>query len=68
MGPVVGIDIGGTAIKAGILGPQGDSRAAEPIPTQVERGAQDLCDRLANLVRELGAQAPIGLGVRVPAA
>lgn len=63
MDPVVGIDIGGTAIKAGRLGPQGEPQPAAARPTLIENGAADLCDRLADWARELGARAPLGIGV-----
>src|SRR5690242_13705727 len=59
---LVGIDLGGTAIKAGAVSGEGEIVARREIPSQLKRGAADLLDRMAALARELGAQRHLGLG------
>ncbi len=58
----VGIDLGGTAIKAGAVSSDGRIVAHEQIPTELERGAEDVLDRIAALARKLGATSSVGLG------
>ena len=60
---LVGIDLGGTAIKAGAITSSGEIVARREIPSALERGASDLLDRMATLARDLGAQSCVGLGV-----
>lgn len=59
---LVGIDLGGTAIKAGAIRADGTILERRQIPTQLERGAEDLLDRMAQLVRELGFEGRAGIG------
>ncbi|MBK7643139.1 MAG: ROK family protein [Planctomycetes bacterium] len=60
---LVGIDLGGTAIKAGAISSEGKIVARREIPSALERGASDLLDRMAQLARDLGAQSSVGMGV-----
>jgi len=60
---LVGIDLGGTAIKAGAITSEGKIVASLQIPTDLQRGAPDVLDRMAQLAHELGAQSCVGLGV-----
>ena len=60
---LVGIDLGGTAIKAGAISSEGRILARREIPTELERGAPDVLDRMAGLARELGLESSVGLGV-----
>jgi glucokinase len=58
----VGIDLGGTAIKAGAITGTGqvlDRRSEQVDPRQ---GAARLLDRLAEIAKELGATSGLGLG------
>lgn len=59
----VGIDLGGTAIKAGAVSPSGAILAHGSRPTGLEQGAAHVLDTIAELARELGAQGGLGLGV-----
>lgn len=59
---LVGIDLGGTAIKAGAITSEGEIVARRQIPTQLERGAEDVLDRMAALARELDLQDRVGMG------
>ncbi|MBX7100227.1 MAG: ROK family protein [Myxococcaceae bacterium] len=54
---VLGIDIGGTKIAAGLVTAQGEVLAREQIPTAVELGPQAALERLGGLVAELEARA-----------
>ena len=61
-GRAVGIDLGGTAIKAGAISDEGailERRSARVDPAE---GASKLLDRIADLARELGGGAGFGLG------
>jgi len=59
---LVGIDLGGKAIKAGAVSEHGEILARATIPSQLERGADDLLARMAKLALELGAEHSLGLG------
>jgi len=59
---LVGIDLGGTAIKAGAIGSEGQILARREIPTELARGATDLLERMARLALELGVEGRLGIG------
>ena len=68
MGPMgqelrVGIDLGGTAIKAGAVTLEGAVVEQRSIPAELDRGPEDLADRIAGLARELECSAGVGIGV-----
>jgi glucokinase len=49
----VGLDVGGTNIKIGIVDNAGQTLAYESIPTNQDMGAEDACLRMADVVRRL---------------
>jgi glucokinase len=57
----VGLDIGGTQVKVGVV-EDGAPRRAEAMDTLLERGADDFLDRLAARARALGARDALGVG------
>jgi glucokinase len=59
----VGIDIGGTAIKAGAITPEGKILAERSVEPHFERGPQAVLDAIADVARELGAREGLGIGV-----
>ena len=59
----VGVDLGGTAIKAGAISAAGEIIERRSIPAELERGPEDLSDRIADLARELNFNGTIGIGV-----
>ncbi len=59
----VGIDLGGTAIKAGAVSLEGAVLERRSIPAELERGPLDLADRIAGLARELDCSGGVGIGV-----
>ena len=59
----VGVDLGGTAIKAGAINLDGEIIERRSIPAELERGPEDLSDRIAELARELNFNGTIGIGV-----
>lgn len=69
-GVVVGLDVGGTRAKGGWVGldelerldPAVLAERTRAIDTDVERGAGDLLDRLAELATELGWDGALGVG------
>ncbi len=61
--PLVGIDLGGTAIKAGAVAADGSILAERAHPTELERGPEAVAARIAELARDLGATDRVGLGV-----
>ena len=59
----VGVDLGGTAIKAGAISAAGEIIERRSIPAELERGPEDLSGRIAELARELNFNGTIGIGV-----
>jgi len=59
----VGIDLGGTAIKAGSVTLEGTIVEQRSIPAELERGPDDLADRVSDLARELEFSSSVGIGV-----
>lgn len=55
----VGIDLGGTNIKLGVVDDLGRAVAYDTVPTQVERGGEDACQRMADAVRRVVALAEL---------
>ena len=68
----VGIDLGGTDIKVGLVRPSGEIEAAARRPTDPASGTDSIADRMADMVRELtgakglGLEALAGVGIGVP--
>lgn len=68
----VGIDLGGTFIKAGIVGKNGKILAKEKAPTQGEQGAETVAKNIADVIRLLlektgiSTDEIIGVGMGVP--
>jgi len=58
----VGIDLGGTAIKAGASSASGEVLERRSAPVELSAGAPALLDRMAQIARDLGAQGAVGLG------
>ncbi|HRV80575.1 MAG TPA: ROK family protein, partial [Planctomycetota bacterium] len=59
----IGVDIGGTSVKAGRLHADGSIEPMEPMPTLLGRDPGDFLDRLARRIEELGAKQSVGIGV-----
>src|SRR5688500_1602085 len=59
----VGLDLGGTAVKAGALSPAGEVLAESGAATDVAEGPDAVLDQLAELARELGVEQRVGVGV-----
>jgi glucokinase len=63
----VGLDLGGTSIKAGALSREGRILARASAPTELEQGAGRVLDALAGLARELAGDEPLrALGLGTP--
>lgn len=60
---LVGIDLGGTAIKAGALRADGEVLAERQVDTPDEGGVEAVAAAIAGLARELGAEGGLGVGV-----
>lgn len=58
----IGIDLGGTAIKAGAVDERGVILERRSIPTGLQDGAAAVLDRMAGLARGLGAEGSVGVG------
>ena len=58
----VGIDLGGTNIKFGLVDDQGESLAYLHVPTEVEKGPEDGARRMGTAVASLAGQAGIKTG------
>ena len=50
-GPVVGVDLGGTNIKAGVVSPEGEILSRGRVPTDAEGGPEAVIDRIADIAR-----------------
>ncbi len=59
---LIGIDLGGTAIKAGAVDEDGKILEHRSIPTGLHDGAAAVIDRMAGLARDLGAESSVGVG------
>jgi glucokinase len=59
---LVGIDLGGTAIKAGACDEKGRPLENRSIPTGLQDGSAAVLDRMAQLARDLGAEGKVGVG------
>jgi glucokinase len=55
----VGLDVGGTNIKIGIVDDTGQTLAYQSIRTEQDKGAENACSRMAEVVRELLAKHDI---------
>ena len=49
----IGLDVGGTNIKIGIVDDTGQTVAYQSMPTEQDKGAEDACVRMADVVRRL---------------
>lgn len=58
----VGIDLGGTAIKAGAISETGTILDRRSAPVDAREGPAPLLDRIAEIARSLGAKDRLGLG------
>jgi glucokinase len=59
---LIGIDLGGTAIKAGAADEHGTVLDRRSIPTGLQDGADAVIDRMAGLARAMGAERCVGVG------
>jgi glucokinase len=55
----IGIDVGGTNIKFGLVDDDGQTLAHHTMPTEQDRGAEDACLRMAGAVEELLRKAAV---------
>ncbi len=66
-GLVVGVDLGGTKVCAGVLQPGGRVSGVRTVPTNADKGADYVSERIANLVKAVsGKRAVSAVGVGVP--
>jgi N-acetylmannosamine-6-phosphate 2-epimerase / N-acetylmannosamine kinase len=68
-GPAVGVDIGGTHVKAGLVQPTGEVSLTTHVPTQAAKGrdaiAAGLCAAIQEVLEAAGSKGvhPAGLGI-----
>ncbi|AZN39141.1 ROK family glucokinase [Paenibacillus albus] len=68
---VVGVDIGGTAIKVGICSMEGELLHTFEGPTEVEKGSDVVCDNIAKYAKQIVEESPftweqvegVGIGI-----
>ena len=58
----VGIDLGGTSVKAGSVSVAGEILSRRSVPVDAAAGAPALLDDLARIARELSVERAVGLG------
>lgn len=66
--PLVGIDLGGTAIKAGALGPAGEILGRRSVTVPETETPEPLVRAMADLARELARADELGAGVGIGSA
>src|SRR3954454_868208 len=57
----VGLDVGGTNIKIGIVDDNGQSLAYQSIPTLQDKGAEDACERMGAVVQKFVSEHKISV-------
>ena len=63
----LGVDLGGTNIKAALVSENGEIVKEAAAPTNLPRTAQEVCDDIAALCLQLSAGEPVaGIGVGCP--
>lgn len=63
----LGVDLGGTNIKAALVSENGEIVKEAAVPTNLPRTAQAVCDDIAALCLQLSAGEPVaGIGVGCP--
>lgn len=63
----IGIDLGGTKIKAGLIGPAGEILTTSEVPTPQTGSGQDILEAIVSLCRPLLEQhAPLAVGIGTP--
>ena len=63
----IGIDFGGTFIKGGLVNDSGEILVLDSIPTEAEKGAEDILDRIAKFIHVLAGEKGIsGIGLGIP--
>ena len=60
---LIGLDLGGTAVKAGALDADGARRVTRSAPVDLSGGPGPVLELLASLARELGVEQHVGIGV-----
>jgi glucokinase len=55
----VGLDVGGTNIKIGVVDDAGQTLAYQSISTEQDKGAEDACERMGSVVKRLLAEHDI---------
>src|SRR5690242_5471378 len=70
--PYIGVDLGGTSLRAGVVAHDGELLALEKRKTKAELGAKGVLDRLAEGIERAIKQAGLrtrdvgGIGVGIP--
>lgn len=57
----VGIDVGGTNIKFGLVDDTGQTLAYHTMPTEQDKGAEDACRRMGDVVQKLASEAHVNV-------
>lgn len=68
MNNIICIDIGGTAIKYGVINTEGDVLGTRETPTEAKKGAAALTEKLRHITRELLAECPDAGGIAISTA
>lgn len=63
--PAIAVDIGGTKIAAAVMLPSGELAHSTRIPTEPQRGGEDVLTRAAGLVAELRTKAPAAASIGI---
>src|SRR5262245_19902683 len=59
---LIGVDVGGSAIKAGAVTEDGRMLERSGAPTGLEHGPEHVIDTIARIALDLGARTGVGIG------
>lgn len=62
---IIGIDIGGTEIKYGLVTREGEITFSSSIPTEASKGVEVLLEKIDMIIQELRDEKTIGIGISV---
>lgn len=63
MKKAIGIDIGGTKIRGGVIREDGKILSVRETPTEAMRGGKEVMEQVAQLIQQLSSEEIIGIGV-----
>jgi len=63
---LIGVDLGGTNIKAALVNDEGQILRLESVKTMVHEGKEEVCRRMADLINDLAGDEKVMVGIGSP--